>query len=66
MQTAPFTIPEGSDISAVRLTLREDVAKRLEPVCADWPREDFDAIVDKVTETTLKYAESSPPEMPPA
>jgi hypothetical protein len=64
MQTGQFTIPEGSDISRIRSALREDVARRLKPVCADWPRADFDAIVEKVTETTLKYAESSPSEAP--
>jgi hypothetical protein len=64
MQTLPFTLPEDGDMDRARQVLRDDVAKRLEHVCAGWPREDFDAIVDKVTETTLKYAEpASPPEM---
>jgi hypothetical protein len=41
----------GLDYKTVKL----DVAARLRNTCADWSREDFEAIVEKVTMTTLKF-----------
>lgn len=36
-------------------TVKLDIAARLRNTCADWSREDFEAIVEKVTLTTLKF-----------
>lgn len=58
--TLPFSVPADGDLTKVRAVLREDVAKRLQHVCAGWPREEFEAVVEKVTETTIKYADSPP------
>jgi hypothetical protein len=63
MQTTPFMLPTDGDLAKVRAELREDVAKRLVTVCGSWPPEEFQRIVDRVTDTTLKYAE---PAQPPA
>ena len=41
----------GLDYTSVRL----DVAARLRSACAEWSLEDFEAIVEKVTLTTLKF-----------
>jgi hypothetical protein len=36
-------------------TIKDDVASRLRRICAEWSREEFDALVEKVTMTTLKF-----------
>lgn len=36
-------------------TVKLDIAERLRKTCADWSAEDFEAIVEKVTLTTLKF-----------
>ena len=41
----------GLDYTSVKL----DVAARLRSTCAEWSLEDFEAIVEKVTLTTLKF-----------
>ena len=61
MQTTPFMLPPDGDLTRARAELREDVAKRLVNVCGNWPPEEFDRIVDRVTDTTLKYAEPAQP-----
>ncbi len=35
--------------------VKRDVAARLKNSCADWAPEEFEAIVEKVTLTTMKY-----------
>lgn len=35
--------------------LRDDLASRLRPVCADWPDELFATLIEHVATTTLKY-----------
>jgi hypothetical protein len=40
--------------------VKRDVADRLKNACAGWAPEEFEAIVEKITATTLKY----PPERP--
>ena len=61
MQTTPFMLPSDGDLVKARAELRENVAKRLVSVCGNWPSEEFERIVDRVTDTTLKYAEPGPP-----
>jgi len=55
MQTPPFGVPPGVPPDKVYEVLREDVAARLRNVCANWTEDDFNAIVDKVTRTAMKY-----------
>ncbi len=55
MQTPPFGVPPGVPPDKVYDALREDVAARLRNVCANWSEEDFNAIVDKVARTAMKY-----------
>jgi hypothetical protein len=57
MPATPFMLPPDGDLLRARAALRQDVAKRLEKVCSDWPPDEFESIVDQVTDTTLKYAE---------
>lgn len=47
--------PEGIAKQNVREHLRADVAKRLEHACEHWSREDFEDVVDKITDISLKY-----------
>ncbi len=54
MKTPPFGVPDTSG-EAVYAALRKDVAARLKNVCASWSDEDFEAVVEKVTQTALKY-----------
>lgn len=55
MQTPPFGVPPGIPPDKIYEALRRDVAARLKNVCADWSEEDFNAIVEKVTRTAMKY-----------
>ncbi len=55
METPPFGVPAGTAPADVEKALRADVAMRLRHVCADWPTEAFDALVEDVTATALKY-----------
>jgi hypothetical protein len=36
-------------------TVKLDITARLQNTCADWSRDDFEALVEKVTLTTLKF-----------
>lgn len=45
--------------SARLAELREEIASRLRPVCADWPDERFAELVEHIATTTFKY-ESRP------
>ena len=40
--------------------LREEIAKRLKPVCDQWPKELFDGMVDGLASITLKYDHADP------
>ena len=60
MQTPPFGVPVGTSPEATYEALRKDVARRLKNVCAGWSDEDFDAVVEKVTRTALKYIHHDP------
>jgi hypothetical protein len=60
MQTPPFGVPAGTSPESTYEALRKDVATRLRNVCAGWSDADFEAIVEKVTRTALKYVQ---PEM---
>lgn len=51
----PFGVTAGSPPEQVYEVLRADVAKRLRNVCSDWSDEEFNSIVDKVTQTALKH-----------
>lgn len=64
MKTPPFAVPPGVPDDKAYEALRKNVAERLRNVCADWSQEDFDAIVDKVARTAMKYVEKKP--APPA
>jgi hypothetical protein len=57
MQTPPFGVPAGTSTESTYEALRKDVATRLRNVCAEWSDEDFEAIVEKVTRTALKYVQ---------
>ena len=43
--------------------VKRDVAARLKNACAGWAPEEFEAVVEKITQTTLKYPS---PRMPRA
>lgn len=55
MQTPPFGVPPRVPTDNIYEALRGDVSARLKNVCADWSEEDFNAIVEKVTRTAMKY-----------
>lgn len=43
----------------VRLrALKADISARLRPVCADWPAERFDSMVERLASITLRYISS--------
>ena len=48
--------PERRQLDA----LREEIAKRLKPVCEQWPAELFDGMVDGLANITLKYDHADP------
>ena len=56
MLEEPFAIPPGTPPTEAQNALRESVANRLRNACAGWSPEDFEALVDKVTEIANKYA----------
>jgi hypothetical protein len=56
MLEEPFAIPPGTPPIEAQNALRESVANRLRNACAGWSPEDFEALVDKVTEIAIKYA----------
>lgn len=35
--------------------IRASILARLQPICADWPREMFEAMVERLAAVTLKY-----------
>ena len=40
----------------VRLrALKADISARLKSVCADWPEHEFDAMIERLANITLKY-----------
>ena len=56
MLKEPFAIPPGTPPTEAHSALRESVANRLRNACAGWSPEDFEALVDKVTDIAIKYA----------
>jgi hypothetical protein len=56
MLKEPFAVPPGTPPNEAHSALRESVANRLRNACAGWSQEDFDALVDKVTDIAIKYA----------
>ena len=40
--------------------LRAEIAKRLRPVCEQWPPELFDGMVEGLAQITLKYEHAAP------
>lgn len=69
MPAPPFGVPPGVPPDKTYEALRADVARRLGNVCAEWSEEDFNAIVEKVTRTAMRYlpppnsaAEDTPPD----
>jgi len=55
METAPYGVPPVMPPEELYQALRADVASRLKSVCADWSVEEFEAIVEKVVRSELKY-----------
>jgi hypothetical protein len=55
-------------MTQARLSRREQliavVTARLQRVCAEWPAEEFAALVLRVVETTLKYEGTATPTAP--
>lgn len=50
-----FDLPLDGTPDEIREKLRAEVENRLIDVCSKWSTGEFDAIVDDVTDTTLKY-----------
>ena len=48
--------PERRQLAA----LRAEIAKRLKPVCEQWPAELFDGMVDDLAKITIKYDHVDP------
>jgi hypothetical protein len=55
MQTSSVELSPTGKTGLDYRTIRDDVAARLRKICADWSREEFEALVEKVTMTTLKF-----------
>jgi hypothetical protein len=56
MLKEPFTVPPGTPPTEAQSALRASIANRLRNACAGWSPDDFEALVDKVTEIAIKYA----------
>ena len=41
--------------SETKAQIIADLNRRLRPLCADWPQDEFDAMVDQFADITLKY-----------
>jgi hypothetical protein len=41
--------------------LRQEIAERLKNVCAAWTTQEFEAVVDKVTRTAMKFGGGADP-----
>ena len=50
-----YDLPLDGTPDEIREKLRADIENRLIDVCSKWSTGEFDAIVDDVTDTTLKY-----------
>jgi hypothetical protein len=55
MQTLIASPAEELSAGENYLDLKRDVSDRLRKSCAAWAPEEFDALVEKVTRTTMKY-----------
>lgn len=55
MQNPRFDELERETVELNYADVKRDVAERLKRSCADWAPKDFEAIVEKVTQTTMKY-----------
>jgi hypothetical protein len=58
MHNSNVGIEEGSTLEQIYADLKQDVAARLKNACSEWTAEDFEAIVEKVTRTAMKYGKS--------
>lgn len=58
----------GDEVSVAatrkRVTLIENISKRLRPVCSKMPSTEFDAMVQRIADIELKYADQSTPSHP--
>lgn len=46
--------------STVLAKLRADIAARLRPLCADWPEDAFNAMVERIAEVTFRFDVGTP------
>jgi len=53
--------PANDDTAARHRELVKNIAKRLRPVCANMPDSEFDAMVQRLADLELKYANRSTP-----
>jgi hypothetical protein len=63
MSTPPFAVP-GLSRESLRAAVRSDIATRLSKVCAGWTKEDFESLVEKVTDSAMKTTYSPPENRP--
>lgn len=63
MQRPNLELTERGTGDLTYADVKRDVSARLKNACAGWAPEDFEAIVEKITQTTLKYPS---PRMPRA
>jgi hypothetical protein len=60
MQNSNVEVTLGETGGLDYKTLKLDIAARLKNSCGEWALEDFEAIVEKVTLTTLKFPPPRP------
>lgn len=53
--------PASIDPETRRAAIIHDLATRLRPVCADWPDELFNSMIEGLADVTMKYEGSASP-----
>jgi hypothetical protein len=56
MNTPPFGVSLSLEREALYLALRADIEARLRGVCSEWNDSEFQGLVDRIAETSHKYA----------
>ena len=55
MRTPPFGLTRAPERAVQLAELKNEVRERLKNVCADWPHEDFEKLIDDIAATSQKY-----------
>ena len=57
LMSTPTTLPPGGAADARLAALTASLATRLRAVCDDWEAAEFDALVERIARTKLRWAD---------